>query len=73
MSTYKITFSSLNHAWANDAQLSESGQDAGDSANPYTDATYTVTLTLDGSQVAPGGKSDVRVNSSRVNCSEGGG
>ena len=52
MSTYKITFSSLNHAWANDAKLSESGQDAGDSANPYTDTTYTVTLTLDGSQVA---------------------
>tara|TARA_B100001057_G_scaffold424397_1_gene447140 strand:+ start:293 stop:1192 length:900 start_codon:yes stop_codon:yes gene_type:complete len=52
MSTYKITFSSLNHAWANDVKLSESGQDAGDSANPYTDTTYTVTLTLDGSQVA---------------------
>ena len=52
MSTYKITFSSLNHAWANDEKLSAQGQDAGDSANPYADTTYTVTLALDGTQVA---------------------
>lgn len=42
----------MHNAWANDAKLNESGQDAGDSTNPYTDAAYTVTLTLDGTQVA---------------------
>jgi len=52
MSTYKITFTSLNHAWANDEKLNAQGQDAGDSTNPYSDSTYTVTLTLDGTQVA---------------------
>ena len=42
----------MHNAWANDEQLSATGQDAGDSTNPYTNSAYTVTLTLDGSQVA---------------------
>ena len=42
----------MHNAWANDENISASGQDAGDSSNPYTDSAYTVTLTLDGTQVA---------------------
>ena len=54
MSTYKITFSSLHNAWANDEKISAVGQDDGDSSNPYTDETYTLHLTLDGALVANG-------------------
>ena len=42
----------MHSAWANDEIVSASGQDAGDSTNPHTNSAYTVTLTLDGSQVA---------------------
>ena len=42
----------MHNAWANDEKISATGQDAGDSTNPKTDSAYTVTLTLDGSQVA---------------------
>lgn len=52
MSTYKLTFSTMHNAWANDEKISAAGQDAGDSTNPYSDTAYTVTLTLDGTQVA---------------------
>lgn len=52
MSTYKLTFSTMHNAWANDEVISAAGQDAGDSTNPYSDTAYTVTLTLDGTQVA---------------------
>jgi len=54
MSTYKLTFSSLHNAWANDEKISAVGQDDGDSSNPYTDETYTLHLTLDGALVANG-------------------
>ena len=54
MSTYKLTFSSLFNAWANDEQISATGQDAGDSANPFTNETYDLHLTLDGALVANG-------------------
>ena len=54
MSTYKFTFSSLFNAWANDEQISATGQDAGDSANPFTNETYDLHLTLDGALVANG-------------------
>ena len=37
----------MYNAWANDEKIS-----AGDSTNPYSDTAYTVTLTLDGTQVA---------------------
>ena len=42
----------MHNAWANDEKISAAGQDAGDSTNPYSDTAYTVTLTLDGTQVA---------------------
>ena len=54
MSTYKLTFSSLFNAWANDEQISATGQDAGDSTNPFTNETYDLHLTLDGALVANG-------------------
>jgi len=54
MSTYKLTFSSLHNAWANDEKISAVGQDDGDSSNPYTNETYTLHLTLDGALVANG-------------------
>ncbi len=54
MSTYKLTFSSLHQAWANDEKISATGQDAGDSSNPWTNETYTLHLTLDGALVANG-------------------
>ena len=54
MSTYKFTFSSLFNAWANDEKISATGQDAGDSTNPFTNETYDLHLTLDGALVASG-------------------
>ncbi len=44
----------MHNAWANDEKISAQGQNAGDSTNPFTNATYTVTITLDGTQVAQG-------------------
>ena len=54
MSTYKLTFSSLFNAWANDEKISATGQAAGDSTNPFTNETYDLHLTLDGALVANG-------------------
>ena len=54
MSNYKLTFSGLRHAWANDEKVSATGQDAGDSTNPYANETYDLHLTLDGALVANG-------------------
>jgi len=42
----------MHNAWANDETISAAGQEAGDSSNPFTNGSYTVTLTLDGTQVA---------------------
>jgi hypothetical protein len=54
MSTYKLTFTTCFQAWANDEILSASGQDAGDSTNPFSNETYDIHLTLDGALVANG-------------------
>jgi hypothetical protein len=54
MSTYKLTFSSLFNAWANDEKISATGQAAGDSTNPFTNETYDLHVTLDGALVANG-------------------
>ena len=42
----------MHNAWTNDEKISADGQDAGDSTNPFDNSARTVTLTLDGSQVA---------------------